>query len=188
MMNKTVRKVVTLLLLAALCLPVVAAAEIQAVILEDLDLMLILPADWSEVEGYDRIIFASPGDIGILAVNTGDTLVTRGFFDDFSEETVHDWIRRENEGYEITAFDQLFFSKVYVQGKLYAISDGGITIGDKNIVCLYYVFTAEDGTLAALSCSVLWCDYGETVIDCFYDNVWYNTPEEIMDMLLEDGE
>jgi len=179
-MKKTILKAVSLLLFAVLCLPVVAAAEMEAIVLEDIDFLFILPEDWTEVEGADRLIFVTPGNIGLFAVNTVDTLVTRKFADDFSEEYMQDWIRGEFAQYEIGEITQEYFDKVFEQGKLYAFSACSFELADRTFICLHFALTNNDGNLTLLACDVQWSDPGEEIIDWFYGMIWDNLPEEIV--------
>jgi len=181
-MYKTILKAVSMLLLVILCLPAVASADMEEIVLEDIDFVFTLPEYWTEVEaeGGDRLIYVSQSKLGLFTIITVDTLVTSKFADDFSEEYVQDWIRGEFAQYEIGEITQDYFCKTFKGGKLYATSDCTFELGDKTFICQYFALTNKDGKLVLLACDVQRSEASDEILHWFLGVLWDNLPEEIV--------
>ena len=152
---------------------------------EALGFSFFLPKDWRQEEDPERAVYISPTTEGVVIVGRFDVEPDRAYADAFDAEQIEAWMRAEFRDYTVE-LEQLYYKKIIEQDRLYALSRYGLFIGEQIIVYTYYVCTDARGALASVSCFCLWTDEGEAIEEWFYDVLFENVPEDIMDALTAD--
>jgi len=145
------RKLFTLALILALCLPMTGRGETLTFQSELLKLHVDLPENWVQVEDPAKYAFVDPDGNGAILIAPSDIPVTPELAESMTPEFVQAWILDESDG-GFTDVQQLMFAKtVDEDGNLYAISSCGCTVEGTPLIYTHYFFSAADGTLVSVS-------------------------------------
>ena len=145
------RKLFTLALILALCLPMTGLGETLTFRSEMLKLHVDLPENWVQAEDPDKYAFVDPEGNGVILIAPSDIPVTPELVESMTPEFVQAWILDESDG-ELTDIQQLMFAKTVDEaGNLYAISSCGCTVDGIPFIYTHFFYSAADDTLVSVS-------------------------------------
>lgn len=177
------RKVLIFLLVMAVCLPLVAHAEILPFANEQLKLSFDLPEGWTQADADDMFVFLAPDESGVIIVSPTDSQVTPDMIEGFSEEVVREWIEEQGVG-GFTNIQSLFFAKATdADGNLYVLTSCGCMVGDVPYIYSLFFFTAIDGTLSAVMGISVNNEAGGVTLAWFDQMIVDNIPADVMEKL-----
>lgn len=174
------KKLLTLSLLLALCLPLAGQAETLTINSDMLKLHIDLPENWVQAEDPSKYVFLSPDGDGAIMIAPSDIPVTPELVESITPDFVWEWMLGESDG-EFADVQQLMFAKaVDDTGNLYAISSYGVTSEGIPLIYAHYFYSAADGTMVSVSGISVNNDAGLPVRNWFDQLLLTTVPEHII--------